>query len=99
MATAVKQFHEEEAIGKTYDFRVTRRLLGYLRPYLTALFPALALTLVLNLLRTTQPKFTQYAIDWYILPRTTSGLTLFVLVYVLVWLVIFAFSYFQAVLL
>jgi ATP-binding cassette subfamily B multidrug efflux pump len=99
MATAVKQFHEEEAIGKTYDFRVTRRLLGYLRPYVVSLFPALGLTLILNLLRTTQPKFTQYAIDWYILPRTTTGLTLFALVYVLVWLVIFVFSYFQAVLL
>jgi ATP-binding cassette, subfamily B, multidrug efflux pump len=99
MATAVKQFHEEEAIGKTYDFRVARRLLGYLRPYSGALFPALALTLVLNLLRTTQPKFTQYAIDWFIVPRTTSGLTLFALVYVAVWLVVFIFSYFQAVLL
>jgi len=99
MATAVKQFHEEELIGKTYDFRVARRLLGYLRPYTGALFPALALTLVLNLLRTTQPKFTQYAIDWFILPRTTSGLTLFALVYLSVWVVIFIFSYFQAVLL
>ncbi|MDT5121167.1 MAG: hypothetical protein QOC96_649, partial [Acidobacteriota bacterium] len=33
MATAVKQFHEEEAIGKTYDWRVARRLLRYLKPY------------------------------------------------------------------
>src|SRR5215210_324857 len=99
MATAVKQFHEEEAIGKTYDFRVMRRLLGYLKPYLRALFPALALTLVLNLLRTTQPKFTQYAIDWYILPRKTDGLTLFALVYLAIWFVIFIFSYFQALLL
>src|ERR1051325_1814993 len=99
MSTAVKQFHEEEAIGKTYDFRIARRLMGYLRPYLGALFPALALTLVLNLLRTTQPKFTQYAIDWFILPRTTGGLSLFALVYLLVWFVIFIFSYFQAVLL
>ena len=99
MSTAVKQFHEEDAIGKTYDFRIVRRLMGYLRPYLRALFPALALTLVLNLLRTTQPKFTQYAIDWFILPRTTNGLTLFALVYLLVWLVVFIFSYFQAVLL
>jgi len=99
MATAVKHFHEEEAIGKTYDFRVARRLLGYLKPYLGALFPALFLTLVLNLLRTTQPKFTQYAIDWFIIPRTTSGLTLFAIVYVAVWFVVFVFSYFQAVLL
>src|SRR5215207_5389207 len=99
MVTAVKKFHEEEAIGKTYDFRVARRLLGYLRPYVGALFPALALTLILNLLRTTQPKFTQYAIDWFIIPRTSDGLHLFAMIYLAVWVVIFIFSYFQALLL
>ncbi len=29
MSTAVQKFHEEEAIGKTYDLRVARRLLRY----------------------------------------------------------------------
>src|SRR5918911_2839560 len=99
MATAIKQFHEEESIGKTYDFQVARRLLRYLKPYLRLLFPALLLTLVLNLLGILQPKFTQYAIDWYILPKNTNGLTLFVLVYIAVQLVRLVFSYFQAVLL
>ena len=50
MSTAVKQFHEEEAIGKTYDLQVARRLLRYLKPYVRWLIPALALTLALNLL-------------------------------------------------
>ena len=45
MSTAVKQFHEEEAIGKTYDFQIARRLLRYLKPYLRLLIPALVLTL------------------------------------------------------
>ncbi|HEX8747952.1 MAG TPA: ABC transporter ATP-binding protein [Pyrinomonadaceae bacterium] len=99
MATAVKQFHEEEAIGKTYDFRVARRLLRYLKPYIGSLVPALVLTLVLNLLGILQPKFTQYAIDWYIIPRSTAGLNLFVLVFLLVRLFHFVFSYFQEVLL
>ncbi len=99
MSTAVKQFHEEEAIGKTYDFRVARRLLRYLKPYVRLLIPALILTLLLNLLGTLQPKFTQYAIDWYILPRKTQGITLFALVYVGVQLGRFIFSYFQSVLL
>ena len=70
MATAVQKFHEEEAIGKTYDWQVAKRLLRYLKPYVRLLFPALVLTLVLNLLGVLQPKFTQYAIDWYILPRS-----------------------------
>lgn len=99
MSTAVKQFHEEEAIGKTYDFQVARRLLRYLRPYLRLLVPALLLTLLVNLLGTLQPKFTQYAIDWYILPRKSSGLELLVGLYAGVQLLRLVFSYFQALLL
>ena len=99
MSTAVKQFHEEEAIGKTYDLQVARRLLRYLQPYLRLLVPALIFTLLLNLLGILQPKFTQYAIDWYIIPRKTNGITLFALVYVAVQFLRFIFSYFQVVLL
>ncbi|MFS8084198.1 MAG: ABC transporter ATP-binding protein [Acidobacteriota bacterium] len=99
MSAAVKQFHEEEAIGKTYDLQVARRLMRYLKPYVRLLVPALILTLLLNLLGILQPKFTEYAIDWYIIPRKTEGVTLFALVFVGVQLVRFAFSYFQSVLL
>ena len=99
MSTAVKQFHEEEAIGKTYDLQVAQRLLRYLKPYVRPLVPALILTLLLNLLGILQPKFTQYAIDWYIIPRKTDGITVFALVYVAVQFLRFVFSYFQVVLL
>ena len=99
MSSAVKQFHEEEAIGKTYDLQVARRLLRYLKPYVRLLIPALILTLLLNLLGILQPKFTQYAIDWFIIPRVTKGITVFALAFVGVQLVRFVFSYFQAVLL
>jgi ATP-binding cassette subfamily B multidrug efflux pump len=99
VSTAVKQFHEEEAIGKTYDLQVAQRLLRYLRPYVRPLVPALILTLLLNLLGILQPKFTQYAIDWYIIPRKTDGINVFALVYVAVQFLRFVFSYFQVVLL
>jgi len=99
MSTAVKQFHDEEAIGTTYDFRVARRLLRYLKPYLRLLIPALGLTFLLNLLGVLQPKFTQYAIDWYILPRTTDGLNLLVVLFVGVQLLRFLFAYLQTILL
>jgi ATP-binding cassette subfamily B protein len=99
MSTAVKQFHEEEAIGKTYDFRVARRLLRYLRPYLKFLIPAIFLTFALNLLGILQPKFTQYAIDWYILPGQYTGLKLLLVLYASVQILRFMFSYFQALLL
>src|SRR6185436_5406878 len=94
LSTAVKQFHEEEQIGKTYDWQVARRLLRYLKPYVKLLIPALILTLVLNLLGTLQPKFTQYAIDWFIVPHTTRWLNTFVLIYALTQLLRFGCSYF-----
>jgi len=96
MSAAVQKFHEEEAIGKTYDWQVAKRLLRYLKPYVRLLIPALALTMVLNLLGVLQPKFTQYAIDWFILPRKLSGLNLFVLVYVGVQVARLVSSYFQS---
>src|SRR5438034_7209438 len=99
MSTAVKQFHEEEAIGKTYDFQIARRLLRYLRPYLRLLVPALLLTFVLNLLGILQPKFTEYAIDWFVLPRKTDGLMLLVGLFAGVQFLRLVFSYFQALLL
>lgn len=99
MSTAAKQFHEEEAIGKTYDLQVARRLLRYLKPYLSMLIPALTFTFALNLLGILQPKFTQYAIDWYILPRSADGLMLLVGLFAGVQLLRLIFSYLQAVLL
>ena len=97
MSTAVKQFHEEEAIGKTYDFQVARRLLRYLRPYVRLLVPALLLTLALNLLGILQPKFTQYAIDWHILPRRLDGLNLLVALFFGSQLLRLIFSYYQSI--
>src|SRR5437764_4874483 len=99
MSTSVKQFHEEEAIGKTYDFQVARRLARYLKPYIKLLIPALILTLLLNLLGTLQPLFSWYAIDHYILPKKTAGVGLFALGYVVTQFLRFVFSYFQVVLL
>jgi ATP-binding cassette subfamily B multidrug efflux pump len=98
MSTAVKEFHEEESIGKTYDYQIARRLLKYLKPYLRFLFPALFLTLAVNLLGGLQPKFTQYAIDWHILPRKLDGLSLLVGLYFLTLFLRFVFAYFQSIL-
>src|ERR1044072_6842860 len=97
MSTAVKQYHEEEAIGKTYDLQVAGRLLRYLKPYLRPLLAALALTLLLTLLGVLQPKFTQYAIDWYILPRQTDGLMLLVGLYLATQLLRLVFSNFHSI--
>ena len=97
MSTAVKQFHEEEAIGKTYDFQVAKRLLRYLKPYTSTLTVALALTLALNLLEVLQPKFTEWAIDHNIVPRSTDGLTLLVVLFFGTQILRLVFSYFQTI--
>jgi ATP-binding cassette subfamily B protein len=97
MSTAVKQFHEEEAIGKTYDFQAAKRLLRYLKPYVRVLAAALAVTLSLNLLDVLQPKFTEWAIDHNILPRSTDGLSLLVLLFLGTQVLRLVFSYFQTI--
>ncbi|MCA1621292.1 MAG: ABC transporter ATP-binding protein/permease [Acidobacteria bacterium] len=67
MSAAAKQFHEEEAL-KQFDRGSARRLLRYLKPYRRQIVPALLLTLLVNALGVVEPKFFQYAIDWYINP-------------------------------
>jgi ATP-binding cassette subfamily B multidrug efflux pump len=99
MATAVKQFHEEEAIGKTYDLRLARRLLKYLRPYVGSLVPALVLTLVANGLGVLQPKFVQYAIDDGIMKKNLDVLTWIALAFFATKFLQFVVAYFQTVLL
>jgi ABC-type multidrug transport system fused ATPase/permease subunit len=69
MSEEAKKFHEEEAIEKTYDLRVTLRLLGYLKPYWKMTAVALVLTFLTNILISLQPYFTKMAVDDYITPK------------------------------
>ncbi|MBA4182819.1 MAG: ABC transporter ATP-binding protein, partial [Acidobacteria bacterium] len=69
MSEEAKKFHEEEAIEKTYDLRVTLRLLGYLKPYWKMAAVALVLTFVTNILISLQPYFTKVAVDDFITPK------------------------------
>src|SRR5262249_5784286 len=60
--------HEEEVLGKAYDARLMRRLLGYVRPYgwMTAL--SLGFIFVGSLLRLAGPLITGVAVDLFIRP-------------------------------
>ncbi|HEY7215833.1 MAG TPA: ABC transporter ATP-binding protein [Thermoanaerobaculia bacterium] len=60
--------HEEEVLGKAYDARLMRRLLGYVRPYRRMAFGALGLILVSSLLQLAGPLLTAVAIDLFIRP-------------------------------
>lgn len=99
MSEEAKKYHDEEAIEKTYDWRVTRRLLRYLKPYWRIAAVALVLTLLLNILGSLQPWFTKHAVDDYITPRATDGLWLFALLFLGLFLFRFIFSYSQEILL
>ena len=99
MSEEVRKYHEEDAIGKTYDFRVARRLFGYLRPYWRLATVAIGLTLLTNILISTQPYFTKMAVDDFITPKKTDGIWLFALAFFGVFLFRFIFSYVQEILL
>jgi len=94
-----KKFHEEEAIEKTYDLRVTMRLLGYLKPYWKMAAVALVLTFVTNILISLQPYFTKVAVDDFITPKKTDGIWLFAFAFFCIFLFRFLFSYLQEILL
>jgi ATP-binding cassette, subfamily B, multidrug efflux pump len=63
--------HEEEVLGKAYDSRLMRRLVGYLTPYrLTVCLAAVAMILH-SLLQVVGPFLTKIAVDRYLV-RTDS---------------------------
>lgn len=55
--------HDEDALSRTYDARLMRRLLAYVRPYKILVFAALALLIVEGVLQLAGPLLTQYVID------------------------------------
>ncbi|MCC6329837.1 MAG: ABC transporter ATP-binding protein [Acidobacteria bacterium] len=99
MSSEVEKYHEEEKIGKTYDLRVVKRLLRYLRPYWKLVAVALTLTLITNVLVSLQPYFTKVAVDDFILPKQTDGIWIFAFAFFGLFLFRFLFSYIQEILL
>src|SRR6476469_4141599 len=99
MSDEARKYHEEDAIGKTYDLRIAARLFRYLRPYWPSATAALVLTFVTNILISTQPYFTKMAVDDYITPKRVEGIWLFAFAFFAVFLLRFVFSYAQEILL
>ncbi len=60
--------HEEEVLGKAYDARLMRRLLGYVRPYRRTAALAVALIILSSLLQLVGPLCTAVALDLFIHP-------------------------------
>ena len=66
--------HDEEALGKSYDGKLTRRLLAYLRPYRYRVYVAVAFTLVTGVLGVTGPFLLKITVDSYLLPAIQGKL-------------------------
>jgi ATP-binding cassette subfamily B protein len=66
--------HDEEVLGKAYDARLMRRLLGYLRPYWRRVAVALVAIIAGSVLQLAQPYLTKLAIDRYIAAGDLRGL-------------------------
>jgi len=66
---------DDEVLGKAYDARLMRRLLGYMRPYRARIGLAFFAILGLSLMQLAPPYLTKVAIDTHIAAGDVDGLT------------------------
>jgi ATP-binding cassette subfamily B multidrug efflux pump len=89
---------DEDALGKAYDARLMRRLLGYLRPYRLRVLTAIAVLLVGAALELVGPILTKVALDRAIPDGDMPLLTLIALGYLASLILAFAFEATQTLL-
>jgi ATP-binding cassette subfamily B protein len=87
--------HEEEVLGKAYDARLMRRLLGYLKPYKPQVVIALAAIIAASVLQLAQPWLMKVVIDRYIATGNFDGLDRIALAFLGILLASFALEYVQ----
>jgi ATP-binding cassette subfamily B multidrug efflux pump len=90
-------FFEDESLGKAYDHRLMRRLMGYLRPYRLAVAAGVSLLLLLAGLQISGPWILKRAIDGPIAHHNKGGLLYWVLIYIGVLVTQFGVQYAQMV--
>ncbi len=71
---------EEEKLGKAYDSKLMKRLLGYIKPYKNYVIFAIILNIIVAALGPVRPLLTKIAIDDYIAKSNYDGLMLIALV-------------------
>ena len=84
---------DDQVLGKAYDARLMRRLLGYIRPYQGSAWLALGYILAASALSVVPPYLTKVAIDRYIARNDLAGLGLVAALYVAVLAAEFALLY------
>jgi len=81
--------NEEEALDKSYDSRLMRRLLAYLKPYRYQVAFAVAILFLAMLLQLAGPFLTKIGIDRYIAKKDLAGLNLVCLAFVAILIIEF----------
>jgi ATP-binding cassette, subfamily B, multidrug efflux pump len=67
--------HDEELLGKAYDARLMRRLLGYVRPYRWMTILAFGFILASSVLQLVGPLATSVAVDLFVRPPGNEGVS------------------------
>ncbi|HSM36052.1 MAG TPA: ABC transporter ATP-binding protein [Longimicrobiales bacterium] len=98
MSTTIVKPQEEEALGKAYDARLMRRLLGYLRPHWGKVALAILMLMVGALLELVGPWLTKVALDRAIPDGDTRLLGVLALAFLGSLLVSFALAFAQTLL-
>ncbi len=75
MAEPIASQHDEEVLGKAYDARLMRRLVGYLRPYRGMTGLALLSILASSLLQLAGPLLTAVTLDLFVRPGGAGART------------------------
>lgn len=70
---------DDEVLGKAYDARLMKRLLGYVKPYTKYVVLAIILNIFVAALEPLRPYLTKIAIDDYINQKDYNGLLLIIL--------------------
>jgi ATP-binding cassette subfamily B multidrug efflux pump len=87
--------HDEEILGKAYDARLMRRLLGYLWPYWRYVGVALIAIIAGSLAQLAQPYLIKIAIDRHIAAGELAGLGRLAAMYLAILVAAFASEYAQ----
>lgn len=94
----IQGFHEEDSLGRAYDARLVRRLLGFLRPYRGQVALAVLLLLGSALLQLAGPVLTRATIDRAIPARDATLLAQLALAFAAALALEFLVEYAQAML-
>ena len=85
----------DEVLGKAYDARLMRRLLGYLRPHRPTAIVALFAIIGHSLMQLAQPYLTKLAIDRHILTGDLTGFEQIALLFLVILLASFVLEYIE----